>query len=168
MAPGIIVPVFESVSFNHQEEGLPALLLKTVVCIAVEGNPLPFAVGYCSVGNFQEAVSSGVSPLSAVNRRKAASSRSSTPCLTVSMRSLPPTECRFGGGFTLASSPRVFAPRYSPHPPRGTHRDGGNRGNRGNRPRIGRVWRACGKGVLSRGFRLGERHSRGTLVWSRL
>ena len=70
MAPGIIIPVFPVAYSNKQEEGLPSLLLNTVVCIAVEHNPLPFAVGYCSVANFQEAVSSGVSFLLRLNRRK--------------------------------------------------------------------------------------------------
>lgn len=67
MAPGIIVPVLVIGISHDQDEGLPSLLLNTVVCIAVENNPLPFAVGYCSVSNFQEAVSSGVSLLSAVH-----------------------------------------------------------------------------------------------------
>ena len=61
----------QSAYLTNQEEGLPSLLLNTVVCIAVENNPLPFAVGYISVNNFQEAVSSGVSFLSAVHCRKA-------------------------------------------------------------------------------------------------
>lgn len=39
---------------------MPSLLLKTVVAIATMNNPMPFAVGYCCVGNFSEMMESGV------------------------------------------------------------------------------------------------------------
>lgn len=60
MVPGIIVPVVVSLSLHFQEEGMPSLLLKTVVAIATMNNPMPFAVGYCCVGNFSEMMESGV------------------------------------------------------------------------------------------------------------
>ena len=60
MVPGIVVPVVVSLSLHFQEEGIPSLLLKTVVAIATMNNPMPFAVGYCCVGNFSEMMESGV------------------------------------------------------------------------------------------------------------
>lgn len=39
---------------------MPSLLNKTVVAVATMNNPLPFAIGYCCVGNFTEMMELGV------------------------------------------------------------------------------------------------------------
>ena len=61
MVPGIEIPVKHTL-FNNilQEEGFPLLLNRTIVAIATANNPLPFAVGYCCVNNFNEMIASGV------------------------------------------------------------------------------------------------------------